>query len=186
MTEPEVSPLWQVFNLASYNPDPGGGILYAINYDTENLLAHRAGVSATLVNAGAIIFEMDESLAVDLAEVQEPDRERAKILLEELSVVNEAVEYHESGFNPSSIEDLADKLRKVFLTSLFMDKSAAFDIANISIPQIVRDIRTAQSQNDVLSESETETIENLSEYAEKRAEQIAKDEIRILQLGGEQ
>jgi hypothetical protein len=182
MIDPAELSLWNQFNLAENNPDPGGGILYAIRYDTEGLLAHRDAITEAIVDSGARISEVDDRLGIDASAIKSADRPRVAALLEELSVVSEAIEYHEEGVTTNSIAGLSDHLRGVLLTGLVTNQLVAFDFANITIPQIVRDIETAHDQNNVLRPEEQRTVRDLGEFAARRAKQIASNSIIIIGL----
>lgn len=175
--------LWSQFNLAEHNPDQSG-ILYAIRYDTEGLLAHRKVVTETLVGTGAQVVELAPgAIGVDGTDIDREDKPRAKILLEELSVTSEALEYHEVGLNPGSIDELAEHLKGKLIHGIAVGANdIAFDFANIQIPQIVRDIETAQRQNDVLPAGEYKMVKDLGEFAATKAQQIANGS--IITLGG--
>ncbi len=173
--------LWSQFNLAEQNPDQAG-ILYAIRYDTEDLLAHRTVVTETLVDAGAKVVELGfGAIGVDGEGIDRTDKPRAKILLEELSVTSEAIEYHEAGLNPGSVAELTDRLKSMLVQAIAVGSDAyAFEFANIQIPQIVRDIVGAQEQNGALSADEYEMVRSLSEFAATKARQIAEGSIITL------
>ena len=181
MTDAAELSLWNQFNLAEDNPDPGGGILYAVRYGTESLLAHRNVVTEVLINSGATICELDyNGLGVDVSAVKGDDMPLVTVLLEELSVVSEAIEDHDAGLDVESIADLSDHLRKALAVGLVTDQLTTFDIANITIPQMVRDIETAHNQNNVLSPEDQTIVRGLGEFAARRAEQIANNGIMII------
>jgi hypothetical protein len=175
--------LWSQFNLREQNPDQSG-ILYAIRYDTEDLLAHRNVVVETLAGTGAQIVELAPGvIGVDGSGIDRADKPRAKILLEELSVTSEAIEYHEAGLNPGSIDELAEHLKSRLIQGIAIGADAvAFDFANIQISQIVRDIVGAQEQNGVLSAADYKIVKDLGEFAATKAQQIASGS--IITLGG--
>jgi hypothetical protein len=162
--------LWDQFNLAENNPDPGGGILYAIRYDTEELLAHRDAVISACDEAGASIREINDTLVgVTLFDVAEEDQDRVVILLEELSVVSEAIEYHEAGINPADLSDLADE-----------SKIYALNLVDLGIPTLVDDLEVAQSQNDVLTLEDQRIIRGLGSFASMNAELFGSHRVVIL------
>jgi hypothetical protein len=177
--------LWDQFNLAENNPDPGGGILYAIRYDTEELLAHRDAVISACDEAGASIREINDTLVgVTLFDVAEEDQDRVVILLEELSVVSEAIEYHEAGINPADLSDLADELKASFrceiTSSRIESKIYALNLVDLGIPTLVDDLEVAQSQNDVLTLEDQRIIRGLGSFASMNAELFGSHRVVIL------
>jgi hypothetical protein len=165
--------LWQEFNLAENNPDPGGGILYAIRYETDALREQQSRVIGGLVTMGVGISvgEFDNQLRVVIPETAPEQRQKAAIMLEELSVVNEALEYHVAGFDCESISELSERLKATFRSQFNnTDKVDAYDLATIAIPQIVGNILAAHEQNGVLSKEEVVTVLGLRDFAgEKEA-----------------
>jgi hypothetical protein len=171
--------LWNQFNLVENNPDPGGGILYAIRYDSDTLLTRRDAIRTAIIGSGATIFELDYGLGIDGSVIEVEGRSRFAVLIEELSVLNEAIEYHEADLNVESIAELSQHLRNVFMAGLLTDHLTAFDLVNINIPQIIKDIEIAHNQNDVISREEQTILKDLGKFAATRAEQVAGDTIII-------
>jgi len=178
--------MWSEFNLAENNPDPGGGILYAIRYDTDDLAEHRATVVDAMRVAGTSIADVDGMLAVDLSGVNEDDRQRVRVLVEELSVTNEAIEYHEAGINPNSIDGLANSLKSSFGDGILSDdtdkKIAAFNLLDLGIPLIVGDLKTAQEQNRPLTQEEYRTVKGLGDFAARSSRFYGSR--RVIIIGG--
>jgi hypothetical protein len=165
--------LWNQFNLAENNPDQGG-ILYAVRYDTETLLNHRDAVVEALVDSGAGITELSPgSIGIVMNGVKDADRQRTALLLEELSVVGEAIEYHDVGLDDDSIADLSEHLRDLLVKHIVVGSpSQAFEFANVQVSRIARDIESAHEQNQVLSAEEHQTMEDLGRFAAIKARQI--------------
>lgn len=173
MVDGNEAALWNQFNLAENNPDQGG-ILYAVRYDTETLLNHRDAVVRALVDRRAGIMELGPgSIGIVMNDVKDEDRQRTELLLEELSVVGEAIEYHDVGLDDDSIADLSEHLKGLLVRHIVMGSpSQAFDFANVQISRLVKDIKSAHEQNHVLSAEECETVEDLGRFAAAKARQI--------------
>jgi len=174
METPKEKDLWKQFNLGKNNPSPGGGILYCLRYSPERIEAHQESVISALENIGATIQDYaDQQVAVSFKNLDESQKRRAVILLEELSVLNEAQEYHEAGFGRyRSISELKDGLMCSYVNILERDQVAAYDLVDVNIPQIVRDIRIADKQNKILSAFEREQIKELSDFAKRQVEHM--------------
>lgn len=173
---------WTQFNLGNNNLDPGGGILYAIRYDTPDLQAQQVRVAEALDSSGAAIQLEAGIPGVDIVGLDAAARQKAFMLLEELSVVNEALEYHAAGYNQNSVSELADTLKSaVSIKELTNEnKGEVLDMLEIGIPQIVHDLRFAHLQNGVLSEHEVATVDNLSTFAAHRAQTLGSQRVFLL------
>jgi hypothetical protein len=173
MEIPKEKDLWKQFNLGKNNPSPGGGILYCLRYSPERIEAHQESVISALENIGAEIIDLGQGLGISLKGLGESEQRRAVILLEELSVLNEAQEYHEAGFGRyRSISELKDGLICSYLRALERDQVAAYDLVDVNIPQIVRDISIADKQNKILNSLEREEIKELSDFARRQVEHM--------------
>jgi len=169
--------LWSEFNLAKSNQDPGAGILYCLRYDANRLKGHQEQVVTALKSLGIKLDDLGDNNIV--ASFIEPNSivekgERAYLLLEELSCLNEAIEYTEVGFGKfKSIEELKHGLITTYFSLLTDEKKVeAYDLISTVIPQIVRDIRIADSQNKALSNKEKKALEELILFT-KRKEALA-------------
>ncbi|MHB1865174.1 MAG: hypothetical protein ACYCPS_03365 [Candidatus Saccharimonadales bacterium] len=162
--------LWNQFSLAENCLDPAGGILYAIRYDTDSLEAQQKRVVEFLIRSSAQILPIDEgTTAVDISYVELGKRERVQIMLEELSVVNEAIEHHNQGLNIHFIEDLAAYLKNLFIgvisSSDPRDKLIALNLVDLGIPGLADDLLLANLQNQVLTDTELATVLDLRKFA---------------------
>ncbi len=185
MTNCPESNLWNIFNFGEDSPDPGGGILYAIRYDTDSLCTHRDAVIARLTASGATIFLTEEGLlAIDISDLDDESEDTALLLIEELSVVNGALEYHENGINPDSIEGLANYLKSTFywqIASEYTDiKISALNLVDLIIPQVVEDLQTAHAQSGVLSLNEQQTVKELGQFASSNSDLFGN--LRVVDL----
>jgi len=144
-----------------------------LRYGQEHIEAHRANVIRAIQNMQVELREDGpDGIAVFPQQSLPPeDGERLVILLEELSVQNEALEYQAAGFGEcNTIGDLRNSIIS-HVESLLpnIDLVEAYNIVTISIPQIVRDIRIAHLQNKVLSPQEVEELDGLASYAQRTA-----------------
>ncbi|MEK7059178.1 MAG: hypothetical protein AAB971_00240 [Patescibacteria group bacterium] len=169
--------LWSQFNLGVHNnPDPGGGLLYALRYSDEHLDMQRNAVLRPIIDSSAEIIEVDSAqLAIDMSTVAETEMARVLVLLEELSIVNEAVEYQtDGGVTPMSLKDFAQGLIIGFFQGARargMAKSLLY--VEQDIPRIVSDLATADEQNGVLTKSERRILEGLSDFAAHHTDRLA-------------
>lgn len=164
--------LWEAFNLAEKNPDPGGGIMYCLMYDLDRIIAHREPVVSAIQAMGVKLEEADDVIAVVLQnELSEFKKKKLLILLEELSVLNEAQEYHEVGFGKyNTIEELKSGLIIAYFSFLGEKKQTdAYNLVSKVIPQIVQDIQTSDSQSRFLYAHERRTLDELLSFARRHA-----------------
>lgn len=166
--KPLAPDLWKVFNLAENNPDRGGGMLYLLRYGSENLKEHQKVIISVLEAMPVEIEDVGEGLGIKpKRHLTEAEFSNLKLFLEELSVVNEALEYAEGGFEGvDSIRALKDKLIVAFLGTLSAgNKIAAYDLFDITGPEIIRDMRYADRNGGVLSEEDRAALNELQDYA---------------------
>jgi hypothetical protein len=163
--------LWQQFNLARGNPSPGGGIFYCMKYSKERLEAHQAQIISVLTGSGATIRESRGGLGVAFKKMDDDGKTRAVRLLEELSVLNEALEYHSVGIGECrNIEDLKNHLISRYFESLARDKVSAYNLVDVVIPQIVKDVSISDLQGLGLKAHEKRTLAELKQFASRQVE----------------
>ena len=159
--------LWREFNLADLNPDSGGGILYASRFSFEKLKAMREPVVAAIKSLG-IYLEGTEGLAIEVhleSERDAPSDNQLMPLLEELSVINEALELGQKNPNilPINLTEYITGLTHELCSNelLTLNKPAFYHLATIEAPQIVHDLRTSIAQGYKADKNLLMEIENL-------------------------
>ncbi len=102
--------------------------------------------------------------------LNESETRRLCILLEELSILNEAEEYHAAGYGKyHTIEQLKDGLVSAYNHYLDMNRlPQAYDIIDMVIPEIVADITTSDAKSRFLSTKERQTLTDLLAYAKRQ------------------
>ena len=184
MTESSQAELWTQFNLAAHNPDPGGGILYALRYDSDKLFAMRDSVVGAMTDNNATISEQEDGLAIGWPDVSETGINRLLALTEELSVVNEALWRADEGVKPATIEEFSEQLKRTFLQKMFgegkPDLVELFIFVEYAIPQIVSDIMLAHCQNEVLSKKQQDSIASLGSFAAGKSNELNESHIVII------
>jgi len=174
--------LWEAFNLAKNNPDRGGGILYCIRYGSERLKAHQDTLISALQAMPLEIIEVENQLGIKIKpDMTESKRETLLIMLEELSVVNEALEYVQAGLGDlGSLDKLKTALQGTYF-NLYDSRALtdAYNFVSMSIPEIVRDIRHSDTHNDVLSSAERKILDELMTFA-IRQERILNKPHRVV------
>lgn len=165
--------LWKQFNLASNNPAQGGGILYCMRYSRERLEGHQEQVMRGLENIGANIRETDRGFEVSLLKSPSKAYRRMVALLEELSVINEALELNAVGLgNYRTISELKNGLMASYLTTLEKDMTSAYDLVDAIIPQIIRDLKISEKQGKKFKAHEREDIQQLEEFARRQSNHL--------------
>lgn len=165
------SSLWEVFNLAEHNPDQGGGILYCLRYTEEVLVGKQRQVVSALTKLGFTLKEVEQGIeAASSHNLSDSDYRRAGALFEELSVINEALEYKQGGFDRiKSIQDLKNTIIGDFFGFLERRKLAeAYDLVSVVVPTLVRDIARADRQNKLLTRQDKVALQELQDFARKK------------------
>lgn len=173
------------FNLAENNPDQGGGILYSMRYSKDHIEEHHMQVVEALKRIGVTFKDEGERIAVTPEKELSPEEQRRTLaLLEELSVINEAREYKETGLdNIQNISDLKNCLILSFHALLDAKNLVdAYNFVTLFIPRIVSDIRLADKQNQVLSAQDRKDVNELAAFAAAKEKMLNKH--RIVIMGG--
>ena len=167
--------LWREFNLGERNPAQGGGILYCLRYSKERLEGHQEQVIKSLENLQVSIRDFSEfRLALDLNMVLRGDKKRVFSLLEELSVINEALEHKVGGFGKCrTIADLKDLLISSYLVCLKSgDMANSYEIVASLIPQIIKDLNIAGVQGKKFKRYEQRDIQELKDFAKRQFDHL--------------
>ncbi len=164
--------LWKQFNLGERNPAKGGGILYCMRYSKDRLEAHQEQVIGALKEMGATIADVGNGgIGLSLGHVADGINENAVLLLEELSVLNEALEYHQAGFGAcKSFGSLKNRFISGYFELLDRDKVSAYDFVDLGIPLIMRDIAVSANQGKKLKAHERKTLQELGSFASRQVE----------------
>jgi hypothetical protein len=163
--------LWKHFNLTSNNPAQGGGILYCMRYSRERLEGHQEQVIEGLKRLNGRVEKKERNLVAYANQVPEESYDSFRKLIEELSVVNEALELNSAGFgNYKSIADLKEGLIGTYLAALEKDLVSAYDLVDAIIPQIVRDLKISAKQGKNFKAHERVDIRELEEFARRHVE----------------
>jgi len=179
------SELWGQFNLAENNPDPGGGILYALRYSPEHLAAQRQGVVLALGDLGVRLYDLGEGIGAAYSETPVSEHWKIPLLLEELSVINEADEYASSGLGGAqSIPELVPAIRSIYFSYLEGYRSTgdpeplavAGLLVDEAIPGLIRDLIVAQDQSGVLSKKDQAALRELQEFSSRQSHVLASGE----------
>jgi len=163
--------LWDYFNLAENNQDQGGGILYCLKYNSGRIKAHQESVVAAIKTMGIELEGVGEEIAAKSSRaLNKEEKNRCYPLFEELSCLNEALEYVDAGIGEyNSVGDLIVGLKSKYGVFLINKKLRdAYNLVAMEIPQFVEDLRIADKQNKILSSSEREGLEDLMSFAKEK------------------
>ena len=163
-----VTNLWVEFNLGENNQDVGGGILYCLRYDSKILDHKRDYIISNLNSQHLNIKEHGKDLAVIAPIDMSPsDLQRTFLLLEELSVLNDALDYASIGLDQyNSLFELRNGLITNYFDMLKPDQVGAYNLVDMFIPQVAKELYIADKQNKILSSSERNELEQLVSFAE--------------------
>ncbi len=176
------SELWRQFNLAEQNPSPGGGILTCLRCSREEIEERHPGIVSAIQDMGVDLKDIDTGIAVI---PQNPFSEENAIklmaLLGQLSVLNEALEYYDVGFGVfNNIAELKNGIVSAVLQLLTERKLVdAYDLVDRVVPQIVRDIRITNRQENVLSPDEIGDLDALDRFAQTKVRQLNKPTVML-------
>jgi hypothetical protein len=164
--------LWNEFSLGDDNFDVGGGLLYCLRYNQQELEHKREIIVNSLENLGLSIEERGtNNLAIKKSNnFYQNNSDKTYILIEELSTLNDAIEYSNSGFgNCNSMNDLRNILMSSYFNSLKKsDLVGAYDIVSLTIPMITKELSMAQKQNNVLNRNDKTNLESLIRFSENQ------------------
>ncbi len=169
--------LWDVFNLAENNLDQGAGILYCLRYDESRIRDHQKSVVNALKSMGVELDDIGERIGAKAQrELNVSEYDRFYILLEELSCLNEALEYSEIGLNRFGNFSQLKNALKCQYDDLLKDSSIAdaYTFITLGIPRIVNDIRDADYQNRVLSSSDRKELDDLADFVQRQISLLDK------------
>lgn len=166
--------LWMEFNLGENNPDVGGGILYCLRYDSKILDHKRDYIISNLNSQHLKIKEHGECLEViPPKDMRKSDIPRTVLLLEELSVLNDALDYASIGLDQyNSLFELKNGLITNYFDMLKPDQVGAYNLVDMFIPQVARELYIADKQNKILSSSERDELEQLVSFAENQVKHL--------------
>lgn len=163
--------MWRCFNLGEANEDPGGSWLYAMRYSADDLKQHQEAVIAKMQRMGVLILELaDGTLGMGTNhELSDDDMNRFMILIEELTVTNEALEHACIDLHGKTTVNLADIYKTSFAGALAVgNKTSAAGMLRIEIPQLVSDLTRAQFDNEPLVDRDYQAIVDLGNFAAQR------------------
>ncbi|MEK7594410.1 MAG: hypothetical protein AAB436_02110 [Patescibacteria group bacterium] len=161
-SEQNQSPLWHNYHMGAADPDPGGGILYALRYTQDHLDTQRDLVINVLTDAGSTIQVLDERLVhVDLSAAPEEDHPKLFVMLEELGVLNKALEHKQVGIEQGTVEELAHNILDDVEVALDRADEDTIKLQAMYVLQIVQELTTAHEQNQVLSVRDREAVASL-------------------------
>ena len=164
--------LWNTFNLAKANEDPGGGILYCLRYSSEKINAMQENIVSFLKKSGVEMIDQGEGIGAKI-DKNLLNPQKAYLLLEELSVLNEAKEWIGAGMG--DLQTIS-KLKSHFITTYFYtlnrNKVDAYNLVDVIIPNICRDIACAHQQNRVLSSRSKKDLGELFYFSKKQIEHL--------------
>lgn len=160
-----------MFTITEQNPDPGAGILYCLRYRKRRIYYHQRSVVKALRSLGVGLEVLLGEIVVKPSRIlDESEQRRLGSLLEELSCLNEARTYSAAGFSKfHSIRDLKKGLISTYSALIEYQRiRQAYDVIHKVIPQLVRELRTANHQNKVLSPSERKDLSELLQFAQNQ------------------
>ena len=162
--------LWEEFNLGEANLDVGGGIAYCLRYNSDSLSTKRNQVVSFLRNQELELQENNGGLEVIFSrEFSDEEFEKVAIMVEELSVLNDALDYASVGLDKyRNILELSNGIKSTYFSLLKSDKVDAYNLVDMFVPQIVRELYAADRQNNILSREDKESLEGLISFAQSQ------------------
>lgn len=177
------SEIWLQFNLGEQNPSPGGGILTCLRCSREEIEERHPSVVSAIQDMGVSLEDIDTGIAViPQNPLSQEDTVKLMALLEQLSVLNEALEYHGAGYGAfHTIAELRNGIVSQFLTLLIDQKDlpGAYNLVDLVVPEIVRDIRVTHKRESILSQDEEHELDELTEFAKIKVRQLNRQSVLI-------
>lgn len=180
MTESEPD-LWRQFYF-DLNISPRGGILTCLRCTLQEIETFHASVVSDIQNLGVTFEEVDGGIAaVPESPLSPDDKEKLLVLLQQLTMQNEALDYTAVGYGAfRTISELRNGLM-IEVSNLMsqVQLAEAYDLADRVIPQIVRDTRITDSREHLLSPQEQLDLDSLSKFAGIKVRQLNRRSVMI-------
>lgn len=167
MNKPDYN-LWSELDLGEHNPDPGGGILYALYYESDQLRDHQTRLIDSLAQIGCSICEQEDGLQIDISKIDQNDQDGVIFLLEELSVTNTALMHVEDGATPMPLEKFIAELKNAFFVGLMQtrpDLPTLYNYVDQELPNLVTGILTTHERSGTLTPESEKAVRELGEFA---------------------
>lgn len=157
--------LWEEFRIGEELFMDVEGILYASRFSLDRITIHREQVIVALKSMGIEMSEVEEGIGIHGH--TDSNIGNVSLLLEELSVLNQATDYKAAGIN--GVEDLQKRYSLAFLRySEERRLPEAYDMVTIEIPRLVSGLRAADIHNSVLYPHERKALEDLLTFAKHK------------------
>jgi len=157
----------------------GSGLMYFIRYSSDRIDGHRMHVLKALREMGVKFRRAGNEIEVRgpscMGTVSQEYLRRSGALLEELSILNEASEYHDGGAEPfRHIEKLKDVVKLTYYGLLARHKTEdAYSYVSCQVPSITEELREADA-NKCLYGRERRAIDEIERFCEVQAEILDK------------
>jgi len=170
----ESKSLWEQYNIGITNPDPGSGLINFMKNEPDALESMRRVTVLRIQALGIKLVDMGAKNRPAPKPVSSREKRignEGKNLLVELTALNEAMEYVESGIllGVKNTRGLKDKLVTIVDELIKTDQEdklfAALDIVDIMIPQIVRALRVSLALRGPISTDDNQNLLELTEFA---------------------
>lgn len=152
--------LWKEFNLAENNQDQSWWILYAMKYSREVLEVKREYVTKAIELLEVKPIDKWDLIEVRISGLSKDDIQRLYLLLEELSVINEALEWKEwwvEGFD--FIIKLKNHLIQLRIDWIY-NKANSYNSAVEAI-NLARTLLEAHKENNIFNRKQLDQINEL-------------------------
>ncbi|MFC1750452.1 hypothetical protein ACFL2V_16780 [Pseudomonadota bacterium] len=173
--------LWRQFSLRDRDPNPGRAIALSIKKSTADIERLREKTVARLERLGVAAVDCGEDeigLQVEIGH-QDIDLDQFRTLASFLSGLNSAEDYIK-GLNINEINtipDLCNHLTAAYLTNLTQETlPEVFEFVEFAIPQLLKEIRTAQRMGHLtLSDEDEQELKRFEERVRRMADQLGNN-----------
>lgn len=162
--------LWKQFQLPQELHSKGSGIMYYLRYSFDRVCAHRDQIAKELQSRGVYMEDFEHGIGVSIKPLVKNIRP-IQHLLEELSALNEAVEYFEAFGRKMTLDELKSSIQLKTFDLLGRDLPEAYNFVDYHVPMLVSEIRAAD-RNDVLYGHERRTLQEITDFASNKVEQL--------------
>lgn len=162
---------WEKFNLWKINLDQWWYILYSMRYSTEAIKVKRERIIQILewLQIEPKEIEWDKYWIIMHTESFKTDINKIFALIEELSILNWALEYKELWEDIRSIEELKNILVTIYYSLMAKgDIVRLYNYIDIYVWEIIADILLADNQNKVLGAKDKIALDNLIDFRERQ------------------
>ena len=156
--------LFKEIHLGTNLADVWGGVLYAFRYTEEVLEQKRNQIAVLLEESWLQVREEWDGLVSDLRDISVEMKARVLYLMEEISVINDALHYKTlkvSGGELVGFAQITDYILTLFAHIDNENKVDVYNAVDLGVWEIIRDVYMSIKQGYTLTHEQTQEFETM-------------------------